>query len=97
MAWDEGWLNSDRPSVSELPEYAFLPNSRAKRIFGFYAVWFVLTAVLLQFVGTTETVILDIPVLVWITLIVNVSSILVLYFWVYRPETRRAERGGVDG
>jgi hypothetical protein len=96
MVWDEDWPHSDRPEASELPEYPFFPDRRSKIIFGFYATWFVVTGILLQFVGTTGTVILDIPVLIWITLVVNISSILVLYFVVHTPEQRRAKREGGD-
>jgi hypothetical protein len=89
MTWDENWSDADRPDLSEISQYNFFTNSRGKKIFTFYIAWFVIVALALKFVGTTGTIFLDIPVLIWITLIANLLSIAVLLFWVYIPERRR--------
>ena len=94
MAWNEEWLNADRPKASEITDYVFFRESSARKIFGFYAVWFVVVAISLQFVGTSGVIFLDIPVLIWITLLANISSIGILYFWVYIPERRKAKEKG---
>ncbi len=64
----------------------------AHQIFAFSVICVVLTRVGFQFHGRFDIAFRDSPILIWITLVVNISPILVIYFWIHIP----ARRPGVD-